>query len=207
MCPPLIMAGIGIAIEAASAASAATLMAAGSIAVTAASAGMSYMQQSSMADKQQAATMNNYNQQMETYKVQQGQEQKQATDEMSTRARQSMIESSRLRAVSGESGLAGNSIDRVQNESEFNAGTDITSIENNRMATQTQLHQNAMGIRAGSQTQMAQIHHPSLIGTGLQIAGGALDTATNLQTVKAFRGQLLPPMVTPRYSSGVTESS
>ena len=183
MCPPLVLAGIAIA-------------------VSAASAGLSYMQQSKQADRQEAAVNENYNQQMETYKVQQGQEQKSATDEMSARARQSMIESSRLKAVSGESGLAGHSIDRAQNESQFNLGTDLTSIENNRMSTQKQLYQNAMGIRGSANSQLAQIVHPSLIGTGLQIAGDAAGIASNYQQTKAFRGMVLPPMASTALPAG-----
>jgi hypothetical protein len=168
-----------------------TLAVAG-MAIATASAGASYMQQQQMANKQEAAVNANYAQQMESYKEQQVEVNKQAVDEMGVRQRQAMIESSRIKASSGESGLAGISTERTINESDFNLGTDITSIEGNRMSSQKQLYSNAKGIRAGSQTQMAQIQRPSLIGTGLQIAGGGLDGATSAATVKAFKGSYLP---------------
>ena len=112
-----------------------------SLAIGAASAGMSYMQQSQQAKAQRRAVKDNYAQQMQTLQLQYDQTNKQATDEMSIRAREAMIESARLRAISGESGLAGNSNDRIQNESMFNLGTDMASIEANRQSSLKQIYQ------------------------------------------------------------------
>src|SRR5688500_9871632 len=112
MCIPLAIAGATLAIGAASA-------------VT------SHMQQAKQAKATERAIQDNYAHQMESLNLQYDQTNKQATDEMSVRAREAMIESARLRAFSGESGLAGVSNDRMQNESAFNLGTDISSIESN----------------------------------------------------------------------------
>ncbi len=160
-----------------------------SIAVTSmvigtASSVMGFVQQSQQASAQTKAIKANYAQQTEALKLQYDQTNKQATDEMSMRAREAMIESARLRAVSGESGLFGLSNDRIQNESAFNLGTDIASIESNRLATVKQLHQEGLETRANTASRINQITRPSLIGTGLQIAGTAVNAAGNYQAAK-----------------------
>ena len=165
MCIPLVIAGATLAIGAATA-------------VT------SHMQQAKQAKDTERAIKENYSQQMDSLQLQYDQTNKQATDEMSVRAREAMIESARLRAISGESGLAGISNDRIQNESMFNLGTDIASIESNRQASLKQLHQEGKAIRSGNQSQINQIKRPSLIGTGLQIAGSAMDSASNFTAMK-----------------------
>ena len=153
---------------------AAEALALGSLAVGVGGAGASYMQQNQQAKSQGKAARANYDQQMLTYQEQQTQVNKNSIDQMSQRARENMIQAARIRAVSGESGLAGNTNDRILNENSFNFGTDVSSIESNRLAQQRQLNNEAKGIRAGTQTTMSQIQRPSLIGTGLQIAGEAV---------------------------------
>ena len=172
--------------------STASALAAGSLAVGVAGAGASYMQQQQQAKSQGKAAKANYDQQMLTYQEQQTQVNKNSIDQMSQRARENMIEASRIRAVYGESGLAGNTNDRILGESYFNFGTDVSSIESNRLAQQRQLNQEAKSIRAGAQTQMSQIPRPSLIGTGLQIAGSTMDAATTYKGLKAPRSKTLP---------------
>ena len=162
-------------------------IAVGSLAISAASTGMGFMQQSSQAKMQRKAVQEDYAQQIQALNLQYDQTNKQAIDEMSVRAREATIESARLRAFSGESGLAGISNDRVQNESAFNLGTDISSIESNRQASLRQLYQEGKGVRAQTTSKMNEVmkNRPSLIGTGLQIAGVAANTASNYQAAKA----------------------
>ncbi|SET61179.1 hypothetical protein SAMN05216412_11031 [Nitrosospira multiformis] len=158
-----------------------------SLAIGTASAGMGFMQQSSQAKMQRKAVQEDYTQQMQALNLQYDQTNKQAIDEMSARAREAMIESARLRAFSGESGLAGISNERIKNESAFNLGTDISSIESNRQASLRQLHQEGKGVRAQTTSKINEVvkNRPSLIGTGLQIAGVAANTASNYQAAKA----------------------
>lgn len=158
-----------------------------SLAIGTASAGMSFMQQSSQAKMQRKAVQDNYAQQMQALNLQYDQTNKQATDEMSVRAREAMIESARLRAFSGESGLAGISNDRIQNESALNLGTDISSIESNRQASLRQLYQEGREVRAQTTSKINEVmkNRPTLIGTGLQIAGVAVNAASNYQAAKA----------------------
>lgn len=178
MCEPISLTALGIT---------AGELAAASLAVGVLSAGASFAQQADQASKTDKAAKENYAQQSEALKVQYEQTQKQATDDMSERAREAMIERARLRVIGGESGLSGGSNDRIENESQFNLGTDIASIESNRQNSMRQLKEEGKSLRAGSQSQINQIKRPSLIGTGLQIAGSAVDAAT---TQKYLSGKL-----------------
>jgi type II secretory pathway pseudopilin PulG len=73
----------------------------------------SFVQQGQQAKSQRRAMEANYAQQMDTLQQQYKQTNQQATDEMSARAREAMIERARLRVAGGESGLSGNSNDRI----------------------------------------------------------------------------------------------
>lgn len=101
-----------------------------------------------------------------------------ATDKMSARAREARVEQARIRAIAGDSGLAGISSDRLIDESLFNEGTDIASIEANRRATLTQTQREAEAVNARNQTSINKQARPNLIGTGLQIAGAVVDADT-----------------------------
>lgn len=169
-----------------------TTIALASLAIGTASAGMGFLQQGQQAKLQRKSVEANYAQQMETLQTQYAQTNKQAVEEMSVRARESMIENSRLRAWAGESGLAGISNDRILNESQFNLGTNISSIESNRQASLRQQYREGREVRAGATSKINQMPRPSLIGTGLQIAGVAVDSAA---TYKAAKNKL-PAYVT-----------
>jgi hypothetical protein len=158
-----------------------------SLAIGVASAGAGFIQQGQQAKSNRKAAQANYAQQSEALKTQYDQTNKQATDEMSVKAREVMIETARLRVLGGESGLAGGSNDRIENESQFNLGTDIAAIESNRRNTLNQLYEEGKSLRAGSQAQIRQVQRPSLIGTGLQIAGAGVNAAT---THKYLSGKL-----------------
>lgn len=156
----------------------ATILALTSLAVGVAGAATSFVQQGQQAKLNNRAIEANYAQQTDVLKVQYGQTNKQAADEMSVRAKEAQIEQARLRVIGGESGLAGGSNDRVINENQFNLGTDIAAIESNRQNSLRQLENEGKAVRSGNQSQINQIKRPSLIGTGLQIAGAATDAAT-----------------------------
>lgn len=164
-----------------------TTIALASMAIGVASAGAGFIQQGQQAKAANRSVKENYAQQTAAMKTQYDQTNKQAADEMSVRAREAMIETARLRVLGGESGLAGGSNDRIENESQFNRGTDIASIESNRRNVLTQLYQEGRAIRTGEQNRINSIKRPSLIGTGLQIAGAATDAAT---THKYLKGKL-----------------
>lgn len=112
---------------------------------------------------------------------QQGQISKKATDEMQDRSQQAAVERGRLRAIQAESGLIGNSQDRIIGESYFNESTDIASIEANRKAEIQQSNRNLQGLAASTQSKLNSIKQPSYLGAGLQIGTQA---ATGYQQYK-----------------------
>jgi len=100
---------------------------------------------------------------------QQAQISKNATDEMQARAQQGAIERGRLRAIQAESGLIGNTQDRIVGESYFNESTDIASIEANRKNEITQSNRQLQGVTTSTQSRLNAIKQPSYLGAGLQI--------------------------------------
>ena len=79
-----------------------------------------------------------------------------------------------------ESGLGGNSVERLMNASRFNEGFDITSMHENRVRElrQMEAENKAAGARASSRS--ASISRPSTLGTALRIGGAAVDFGRQL---------------------------
>lgn len=100
---------------------------------------------------------------------QQAQISKNATDQMQERSQQAAIERGRLRAIQAESGLIGNTQDRIIGESYFNEATDIAAIEANRKNSIEQSNRQLQGITTSAQSKLNSIKQPSLLGAGLQI--------------------------------------
>jgi hypothetical protein len=116
-----------------------------------------------------------------------------ASAQMSERARQAMVETGHLQALSNESGTnGGGSNDRVTNEANFNAGTDIATMQNTASSQQRSLADQARGAYSTASQRMSSIQQPSLIGTGLQIAGSTLSSATSLQRANAMASGKIP---------------
>ena len=92
-----------------------------------------------------------------------------AETEISDRVRQAQIERGQLRTAQGESGLTGSG--RLDKDISFQAGTDISRIQKNteRRIKDTKRQQGSARHRAV--TDSLKVSRPSLIGTGLQIAG------------------------------------
>jgi hypothetical protein len=85
-----------------------------------------------------------------------------------------MVETAHLQALANESGTnGGGSNDRVTNEANFNAGTDLATMQANAASSQRQLVNQLNGGYATAEQRMSSIQQPSLIGAGLQIAGAA----------------------------------
>jgi hypothetical protein len=107
---------------------------------------------------------------------QRGQIKAKAADEMSERARVALIERGRLRAIAGDSGVTGNSQQRVEDESRFLEGQDLSAIEMNRENALKQNTRNVTAAQLDAQRQKLGVAAPSLLGAGLQIAGAAAKT-------------------------------
>lgn len=157
------------------------------LAIGVASSGFSFMQQSSEASAARKDENANSLLQLQSFKLRTEEENKRSVDEKSTRAIQAQIERGRLRVTTGESGLAGNSNDKILEESLFNEGFDIASIEANRQSKNKQALLERKGLIASSQRRLNNIKKPSLIGAGLQIAGSAVGAATTFENLTTAR--------------------
>lgn len=94
-----------------------------------------------------------------------------------------MLERAKIAAISGESGALGLSSDRLIGDSFMQQGTDMASLEQNRQNSVKQTEWEAL--------RTDNNKTPSLIGTGLQIAGEVYKGST-----KSSR-KLSDPLVTP----------
>lgn len=156
-----------------------------SMAASAAGAVVGYVGQSQAASRQSDAAQAAYDAQVTDTKNQMTQQGQAAAEQMSERARQAMIETGHLQALATDSGTnGGGSNDRVTNEANFNAGQDIAAMQANASSQQRQALAGLRGDYAQAASRMASVQQPSLIGTGLQIAGGALNSYTSLQKTK-----------------------
>lgn len=94
-----------------------------------------------------------------------------AQDDSAQRHKEYLIESARLKAIGAESGLSGYTQDRIGQEAENNAATDIATIEQNRQRQAEQAHTQGLSKSTQAGVQLAGIRRPSALGAGLQIAG------------------------------------
>jgi hypothetical protein len=185
MCEPTTLVALGVSAQAASAAAAAGTMASVMAAASAVapvigvgSAVAGFAAQKQQADSQEAAMRQNYDIQQNQMQLQRNQNDQQASEKMSAVALEAMRETGRL---SASGFLGGNSLIRAQNEIQMNTGTDIATLEANRLAVHNQNTTEGMAAASRTNSQMNSIKQPSLIGTGLQIAGGLADAETRKQ--------------------------
>lgn len=97
------------------------------------------------------------------------------TDQMVERSRQAARDVGTLNAIFADSGLSGNSQDRVVAETAMAADADLTTMGRNRSLRINQGNQEAAQIRAQTTSRVNSVARPSLLGSGLQIAGYEID--------------------------------
>lgn len=110
--------------------------------------------------KERAATQRQYQQIQES-----------SMDQQAQRHTEYLIDSARLRALGGESGLQGATQDRIEMEAENNAASDMATLESNRRNASENASSQALGRATQANIQSAGIRRPSSLGAGLQIAG------------------------------------
>ena len=106
-------------------------------------------------------------------------------ENVSARSREAMIERGRLAAIAASSGTTGASRDRLEDASRFAEGSDIKTLERNRVRNINQLIDEARGVNLQADSALGAIKQPSLIGTGLQIAGTAVNEYNKNEERKA----------------------
>ena len=145
---------------------------------SAGSAVASYSSGQQMVQATQDAANNNYALQMMQINEQDKEVEKQAANDMNERAKAAQIEQGKLRVIAGESGALGITQDLLLQDSAFQEGTDIATIQANKTSALKQSDMNKLGAYTESQNavNIAKNKAPTLVGTGLQIASG-LSTA------------------------------
>lgn len=151
-----------------------TIAAIVAVTASAGSAVASYSSGQQMIAATQDAANNNYALQMMQIDEQDKEMEKQSANDMNERAKAAQIEQGKLRVIAGESGALGITQDLLLQDSEFQEGTDIATIQANKTSALKQLDVNKLQAYTESQNavNMAKNKAPTLVGTGLQIASG-----------------------------------
>lgn len=143
------------------------------LAITVGSALITHSMQETAANTQEAMVRQGYDLERTQTQRQYADINQQSQQDKSERYRQHVIDQGHIRAVAAESGLAGVSQERIDAEESNNAATDIATIEANRVRQVEQAHSQGVSKMSQANIQLAGIKRPSVIGTGLQIAGSA----------------------------------
>lgn len=154
-------------------------------AMSVAGAVMSYVGQQQQAKKQERAVMDSYNSQTAQLQEQRRQQNVEAQQQMSERGRQALFERARLRAASAEGGTGGNSVDRIFGAADFQAGQDVAMMQENARNVSRQSALEGQALHSQAQSRLNTIERPSLLNTGLQIAGIGMDSYNKYQKIKA----------------------
>ena len=102
--------------------------------------------------------------------------------EQMERDKQGRIDRAETRVTSGEAGALGFTSKRLLADSFMQQGTDIQSMERNRQNAIKQTINEGEGYKASAQgkTNVAYSQAPTVLGTGLQIAGDYLDSTAKV---------------------------
>lgn len=154
------------------------------IAIMAASAVVTYIGGQQQAKNVATASNNAAKLQYQQINEKQGQINDQSAVDQSERNKQGLLERAQMATIAGESGALGLSSDRILGDSFMQEGTDMASMEKNRQSAMKQTTWEGLQAQGQAQStnQRAADAAPTLIGTGLQIAG---DVAVGNERAKA----------------------
>lgn len=151
-----------------------TIAAVAMLAISATTAIVGQQEQEKAANRQEQAIQDGLSKDRAATARQYEQIQASAQDDQALRYTEYLIDDARIKAVAGESGLAGYTTDRIAQESANNADTDMATLERNRQRQAEMAHTQGLASSTKGSIQLSGIRHPSSLGTGLQIAGAAV---------------------------------
>jgi len=143
------------------------------LAISAATAAVSYSEGEKQAQRQEQAIQDGLAKDRAATARQYQQIQESAMDEQAQLQTNYLIDSARLNAIAGESGLGGLSQERIQQEAANNSASDMATLEQNRVRQGEAASSQGLARATQAGVQLAGIKHPSALGAGLQIAGAA----------------------------------
>lgn len=128
-------------------------------------------QQNKLADRQEKVIKQNQILENAQVSQQYDQQNREAMNQTSQRYQEYLVDMGRLRAAGAESGLLGNTNERLADVTTNKAFADMATIESNREGAVQ--NTNYQGISASQKAagQLTNIQRPSIVGTGLQIVG------------------------------------
>lgn len=143
------------------------------LAISAVSAGTSYIGGQQNASAQAKASNNATSLSYQQNAERQKQINEQSALDTSERTKQGLLERGKIAAIAGESGALGLSSDRLVADSFMQEGTDISSLERNRLNSETQtMWSNTQSQAQGNSANVKAYNSaPTLLSTGLQIGG------------------------------------
>lgn len=157
-------------------------------AVVVASAAVTYDQGQRQLYATQKAAYDNQVAQNQQLEEQRKEIAKQAANDETERQRAAQVESAKLRVITGESGALGLTTDKLLQDSQFQLGSDMATIEANKVSSlkQTDLTGFANYVNNSSTANQAATRAPTLLGTGLQIGAGVANVgmASRTKTTK-----------------------
>jgi hypothetical protein len=80
--------------------------------------------------------------------------------------------------------VGGNTIDQIFGAADFSAGQDMAMMQENARNVNRQSAMVGEGMRARTQGQLNTIERPSMLNTGLQIAGIGMGAAQQYRKIK-----------------------
>ena len=143
------------------------------------------MESDKAANRQEQAIQDGLARDREATAEQYRQIQKTSMDEQAKLHTDYLIDSARIQAIQGESGMQGATHDRVAQEAENNSATDAATLENNRQWQQGAARTQGIAQQSRAQVQLSGIQRVSNAQVGVQIAGGVAGAYGNSQKVKA----------------------
>lgn len=158
------------------------------LAISAVSSVAAYSGQRQQARAQEAGIRANYRERDAAMQAQQFEQNQQATQQMSQRAVEALRQRGRLAAALADSGLGGSSQSRLFGDIDMQEATDLATLEANRASAIAQGERQRRANTSGTNAELASIRQPSLLGTGLQIAGAGLDSYTDYRNREMARG-------------------
>lgn len=148
------------------------------ISVIGAGVSMAAQQKQNKAITEQANSTNN------ALSLQQQQVNQQSSQEQTNRSKQAAIEQGAMRAAASENNFIGNSTSSIFKESMFNEGTDLASMEQNRVNKNEQIQREKEATSKKAKGQ--QVSSGAMMASaGLQIGGAALGSYNQSAATKA----------------------
>lgn len=143
------------------------------------------MESDKAANRQEKAIQEGLARDREATAEQYKQIQKSSMDEQAQLHTNYLIDSARIAAMQGESGMQGTTQDRIQDEAANNYATDAATLENNRQWQAKQAQTQGVAAASRAQVQLSGIQRQSELSTGVQIAGAVAGGYANNQKVVA----------------------